>query len=97
MLNPFKTLVIISSKSFKTRETAVNAAAIDQWLLEAGISGKDRSKHILVVSANPDAAAEMNLPSDNLFPIGIGLAGASPCGVPLVCPNAITLGSEGLS
>ena len=55
MLNPFKTLVIISSKSFKTRETAVNAAAIDQWLLEAGISGKDRSKHILVVSANPDA------------------------------------------
>ena len=67
-LNPFKTLVIVSSKSFKTRETAVNAAAIDQWLLESGIAGEDRSQHMLVVSANPKAAEEMNLPAENLFP-----------------------------
>ncbi len=94
MLNPFKTLVIISSKSFKTRETAVNAAAIDQWLLEAGISGKDRSKHILVVSANPDAAAEMNLPSDNLFPIWDWVGGRFSVWSAIGLPDAITLGSE---
>ena len=68
-LNPFKTLVIVSSKSFTTRETAVNAAAIDQWLLEAGISGKDRARHMVVVSANKNAARDMNLPEENFFPI----------------------------
>ena len=68
-LNPFKTLVIVSSKSFTTRETAVNAAAIDQWLLEAGISGEDRARHMVVVSANKNAARDMNLPEENFFPI----------------------------
>lgn len=68
-LNPFKTLVIVSSKSFKTRETAVNANAIDKWLLEAGISGNDRAQHMVVVSANPNASNDMKLPQENFFPI----------------------------
>lgn len=33
--NPRSTLVIVSSKSFTTRETQVNATAVDQWLLDA--------------------------------------------------------------
>lgn len=57
-LNPFKTLVVVSSKSFGTRETMVNAAAVDQWLLDAGITGKDRNHHMVVVSAKRDAAEQ---------------------------------------
>lgn len=93
-LNPFKTLVIVSSKSFKTRETAVNAAAVDQWLLEAGISGKDRNKHILVVSTNRNAARDMNLPDDNLFPIWDWVGGRFSVWSAIGFADAIALGPE---
>lgn len=61
------TLVIVSSKSFTTRETLVNADAVDQWLLDNGIVGADREKHVVVVSANPDAAKTFGLPDKNQF------------------------------
>ena len=50
-LNPFKTLVVISSKSFKTLETQANSAEILNWFNKAGIEGKDLSKHVVVVSS----------------------------------------------
>lgn len=93
-LNPFKTLVIISSKSFKTRETAVNAAAIDQWLLEAGISGDDRARHMVVVSANPNAVDEMNLPKENFFPIWEWVGGRFSVWSAIGLADAIALGSD---
>lgn len=65
--DPRSTLAVISSKSFKTRETMVNAAAIDQWFLNAGIVGLDRRHHMVVVSADPSAAKVMCLPEENLF------------------------------
>lgn len=65
--NPRSTLVTVSSKSFTTRETQVNAAAVDQWLLDNGIVGADRARHMVVVSANPKAADIMCLPPENFF------------------------------
>ena len=93
-LNPFKTLVIVSSKSFKTRETAVNAAAIDQWLLESGISGSDRARHMVVVSANRKAPAEMNLSSQNYFPIWEWVGGRFSVWSAIGLADAIALGSN---
>lgn len=93
-LDPFKTLVIVSSKSFKTRETAVNATAIDQWLLEAGIAGVDREKHMVLVSANPEAAQEMNLPEDNLFPMWNWVGGRFSVWSAVGLVDIITLGSD---
>ena len=93
-LNPFKTLVIVSSKSFKTRETAVNAAAIDQWLLEAGISGSDRARHMVVVSANSHAAAEMNLPKESFFPMWAWVGGRFSVWSSVGLADAIALGSD---
>lgn len=93
-LNPFKTLVIVSSKSFKTRETAVNAAAIDQWLLEAGISGEDRARHMVVVSANPNAQREMNLPEENYFPIWEWVGGRFSVWSAIGLADAVALGSD---
>lgn len=65
--DPQSTLVIVSSKSFTTRETLVNADAVDQWLLDNGIVGVDREKHVVVVSANPSAASNFGLPEENQF------------------------------
>lgn len=93
-LNPFKTLVIVSSKSFKTRETAVNATAVDQWLLDAGITGKDRNKHMFVVSTNRNAAREMNLPDENLFPIWDWVGGRFSVWSAIGLADAIALGPE---
>ena len=93
-LNPFKTIFIISSKSFRTRETAVNAAAVDQWLMDAGISGKDRNKHIFVVSANGNAARDMNLPDENLYPVWDWVGGRFSVWSAIGLADAITLGSE---
>lgn len=93
-LNPFKTLVIVSSKSFTTRETAVNAAAIDQWLLEAGISGEDRARHMVVVSANKNAAREMNLPEENFFPIWEWVGGRFSVWSAIGLADAVALGSD---
>lgn len=93
-LNPFKTLVIVSSKSFTTRETAVNAAAIDQWLLEAGITGDDRARHMVVVSANPNAVREMNLPEENFFPIWDWVGGRFSVWSAIGLADAVALGSD---
>ena len=93
-LNPFKTLVIVSSKSFTTRETAVNAAAIDQWLLETGISGEDRARHMVVVSANKNAARDMNLPEENFFPIWEWVGGRFSVWSAIGLADAVALGSD---
>lgn len=93
-LNPFRTLVIVSSKSFGTRETMVNAAAVDQWLLDAGISGKDRNHHMVVVSANEDAAKQMNLPEKNRFPLWNWVGGRFSVWSSVGLPCALALGPE---
>ncbi len=93
-LNPFKTLIIVSSKSFKTRETAVNAAAVDQWLMDAGICGKDRNKHMFVVSTNKNAAKDMNLPDENLVPIWDWVGGRFSVWSAIGLADAIALGPE---
>lgn len=93
-LNPFKTLVIVSSKSFGTRETMVNAVAVDQWFLDAGISGKDRDQHMVVVSAKADAAKQMNLPEENYFPIWDWVGGRFSVWSSIGLPCVVALGPE---
>ena len=45
VLDPFSTLIVISSKSFKTQETRANTQEILDWLKKAGIPEKD-FKHL---------------------------------------------------
>lgn len=95
ILNPETTLVIVSSKSFSTRETMVNAQTVDQWLGSAGItSSADRAKHIVLVSAKTDAYKEMNLPPQNLFPIWSWVGGRFSVWGAVGLPLLIALGSD---
>ena len=93
-LNPFKTLVVISSKSFKTCETLVNATAINQWFLDSGITGTSRNCQLVVVSANPNSFREMNLPRENFFPIWEWVGGRFSVWSAIGLPVAIALGPE---
>jgi len=66
-INPETTLFIISSKSFNTIETLINAETLKKWMQESGCN--DLNKHFIAVSNNLDAAKEFGIKSDNIFEI----------------------------
>lgn len=92
--NPRTTLVVVSSKSFRTRETQVNAGAVDQWLLDGGVVGSDRARHMVVVSANPEAPVSMCLPEENWFRLWDWVGGRFSVWGSIGLPLAIALGPE---
>lgn len=94
-LNPETTLVVVSSKSFNTRETLANARIVDQWLALSGIaSSADRAKHIVVVSAKKGAHQELNLPSENQFPLWPWVGGRFSVWGAVGLPLLIALGED---
>jgi len=64
-LDPAATLVTVVSKTFTTQETMANAAAARDWLRAS--LGPDGDKHLLAVSANPDAVADFGVSPERLF------------------------------
>jgi glucose-6-phosphate isomerase len=64
-LDPATTLVTVVSKTFTTQETMANARAARDWLRAALGEGGDR--HLLAVSANPQAVAEFGVSPERLF------------------------------
>jgi glucose-6-phosphate isomerase len=59
-LDPARTLVIVSSKTFTTQETMSNAALARQWIVSA--LGDDAvSRHFAAVSTNADAVAAFGI------------------------------------
>ena len=91
-LDPFRTLVIVSSKSFRTRETLVNAEELNRWLQEAGVPPDLRGRHMVVVSANPRAAEIMGLPGENLFPLWDWVGGRFSVWGAVGLPDMVSLG-----
>ncbi len=61
-LSASNTLVIVSSKSFDTAETLMNAKTILTWFRDQGIEGKDLEKHFVVCSSNPSAGNRIGVP-----------------------------------
>lgn len=64
---PDRTLFIISSKSFTTLETRSNYQAARDWLHQAGCSESNFKRHFLAATANPEAAVNSGITSDNVF------------------------------
>lgn len=94
-LNPETTLTVISSKSFSTRETMLNAELVTEWYENAGISSqKERARHIFLVSAKESACAEMNLLEENRFPIWSWVGGRFSVWGAIGLPLVIALGEE---
>lgn len=65
---PETTLVIIVSKSFRTIETMTNAEILREWLLKA-TSKENLKKHFVAVTSNTDAAQQMGISKENIFPM----------------------------
>lgn len=63
---PETTLFIISSKTFTTQETIVNATSAKYWLVEKlGLDAVE--KHFVAVSTNTEAVQKFGINPDNMF------------------------------
>ncbi len=60
-------LFIISSKTFNTQETLLNAQTLKNWFLKYG-EKKDISKHFVAVSTNLEAVKKFGIDKENIFP-----------------------------
>ena len=67
-LDPAETLFIISSKTFTTLETMVNAQCARDWLLR-GVGGDPKSiaRHFVAVSTNAEKVTEFGIDPANMF------------------------------
>ncbi|MCK9275075.1 MAG: glucose-6-phosphate isomerase [Syntrophales bacterium] len=64
-LNPRTTLFIVSSKSFTTQETMLNAGSAKKWFLDGG--GREISRHFVAVSTNEKEVVEFGVDPSNMF------------------------------
>ena len=73
-IDPATTLAIVVSKSFKTPETASNAALARAWLVSA--LGEDGANaHLAAVSSAPDKAKAWGAAEDRIFPMDEAVGG----------------------
>ncbi|MGI6408612.1 MAG: glucose-6-phosphate isomerase [Thiopseudomonas sp.] len=91
-LQPGRTLFIVSSKSFGTLETRKNALAARQWMLAAGCSLQDLSRHFIAVSSNIAKAVEFGIAPENILPMQDWTGGRYSIWSAIGLPLAMTVG-----
>lgn len=67
-LDPETTLFIVSSKSFSTHETLLNAQDARNWFLRKG-GHADLHRHFVAVSTNTEAVTAFGIAAENMFPL----------------------------
>ena len=90
--DPETTLFIISSKSFTTRETLINAKTAIKWLKESGCNAPE--KHLLAVTANHNEAKAFGVKDENIFHIWEWVGGRYSLWSAIGLPIAIRIGME---
>ena len=90
--DPETTLFIISSKSFTTKETLLNAETAVKWLKEHGCKSPD--KHLLAVTANHKAAKTFGVKDENIFHIWEWVGGRYSLWSAIGLPIAIRIGMD---
>jgi glucose-6-phosphate isomerase len=66
-LDPAQTLVIVSSKTFTTRETMTNAHSARAWLIAGLGSEAAIARHVVAVSTNSEAIQAFGIAPENMF------------------------------
>ena len=65
-LKPQHTLVVVTSKTFTTQETTLNAQAAHRWLNQAG-GAAAVARHFVAVTANPAEAQNFGIGPEQIF------------------------------
>jgi glucose-6-phosphate isomerase len=93
-LNPDTTLFIISSKSFTTQDTMVNADTARKWLLHKFDSEENLHRHLVAVTANPEAAEHFGVNPENILKMWDWVGGRYSLWSAIGLPIVIAIGSE---
>jgi glucose-6-phosphate isomerase len=93
-LDPATTLFVLTSKSFATQETLVNAASARAWLLTALGNGVDVGSHFIAITGNAAAARAFGVASADILPIWDWVGGRFSLWSPAGLPIALKIGWE---
>ncbi|MFN3826731.1 MAG: glucose-6-phosphate isomerase [Micavibrio sp.] len=93
-LDAESTLVVVTSKSFSTQETLMNASLACQWLEQGGVRKEQVAAHIVAVTAKPDKAKEWGVPEDQILVFDEGVGGRYSLWSVAGFPIMLAMGSE---
>jgi glucose-6-phosphate isomerase len=93
-LNPATTLFIISSKSFNTVETLVNAKAALAWFQKANNNPQYLAQHFIAVTNQPDKALKLGITAQNIFFMEEWIGGRYSLWSAIGLPIALAIGMK---
>ncbi|MCW9014464.1 MAG: glucose-6-phosphate isomerase [Gammaproteobacteria bacterium] len=91
---PENTLFVISSKSFATQETMLNAHSARKWFLDLVGNEKAIARHFVAVSTNIEAAKEFGIDPRNVFEFWDWVGGRYSLWSAIGLPIALYLGMD---
>lgn len=94
-LKPESTLFIVSTKTFSTQETLLNAQTARRWFVKTAGEEADVGKHFVAVSTNQKAAMEFGIRQENIFEFWAWVGGRYSLWSSIGLPIALSIGYEG--
>ncbi|MBY5993443.1 glucose-6-phosphate isomerase [Ferrimonas balearica] len=93
-LDPKRTLVLMSSKSFTTQETLTNTESARAWFLDSGAPESAIGQHFVAVSANVPAAEAFGIKAENVYPMWDWVGGRYSLWSAIGLPIALLVGFD---
>lgn len=93
-LDPERTLFVVASKTFTTRETMLNAQTARAWLLASAGSDTAVSKHFVAVTSSVEKAQAMGIAPENCFEMWDWVGGRFSLWSAIGLPVALYLGFD---
>ncbi|WP_249978131.1 glucose-6-phosphate isomerase [Vreelandella olivaria] len=94
-LDPATTLFIVSTKTFSTQETLLNAKTARRWFVENAGQDADVGAHFIAASTNRKAAMEFGIREENVFEFWAWVGGRYSMWSSIGLPIALSIGFEG--
>lgn len=94
-LDPATTLFIVSTKTFSTQETLLNAKTARRWFLDNAGDDADVGAHFIAASTNRRAAMEFGIREENVFEFWAWVGGRYSMWSSIGLPIALSIGFEG--
>ncbi len=93
-VKPESTLFIVSSKTFTTQETMLNAQSARSWFVELTANEKAVARHFVAVTTNKKAATEFGILEENMFEFWDWVGGRYSLWSAIGLPIALYLGMD---
>ncbi len=94
LVEPETTLFVVSSKSFTTQETMLNAQSARKWFVDLVGNEKAVAKHFVAVSTNIPATTEFGIDPENVFEFWDWVGGRYSLWSAIGLPIALYLGMD---